>query len=158
MATRALLTSFGANEEAKEKAGASDEGLGALKEKPPVAEPSEKPEEEVEPGAGREKENPVDDAEEGGAKEVAAVAAGGGAVKDKVAGGGAVPEDAGKDGKTEDAAEAGATEDDDDSETKCVRAQQSHWIGAGQQMLHLKSLLNHGLSALINNRFKVLVN
>lgn len=115
--------------------------MGALKEKPPVAEPSEKPEDVVEPRAGREKEKPVEDAEVGGAKEAAAVTAGGGAVKDKVAGGRAlpedagrdekmedgaeavkdkvaegmaVPEDAGKDGKTEDAAETGATEDDDD--------------------------------------------
>lgn len=158
MAAGALLTSFGPKEEAKEKAGASEEGLRALKEKPPVAEPSEKPEEVVEPRAGREKEKPAEDAEVGGAKEAAAVAAGGGAVKDKVAGGRAMPEDAGKDVKMEDAAEAGATEEDDDSETKCVRTQQSHWTGAEQQTLHLKSLLNHGLSALINNRFKVLVN
>lgn len=48
---------------------------------------------------------------------MAAVAAGGRAVKDKVAGGGAMPEDAGKDGKMEDAAEAGATEEDDDLAT-----------------------------------------
>ncbi len=88
----------------------------------------------------------------GGAKEVAEAAAGGGAVKDKVAGGGAMPEDAGNDGKMEDAAETGATEkDDDDSETKYIRTQQSHWTGAEQQTLHLKSLLNHDLSALINN-------
>ncbi len=62
MAAGALLTSFGTKEEAKEKEEASEEGLRALKEKPPVAEPSETPEEVVEPRAGREKEKPLEDA------------------------------------------------------------------------------------------------
>lgn len=114
------MTSFGTVEEVKEKAAASEEGLGAAKEKPAEVEPSEKPEELPEPRVGSEKEKPVEDAEVGGAEEVAAVAAGGGAVKDKVAGGGAVPEDAGKDGKMVDGAETGAEEDEVDSETKCL--------------------------------------
>lgn len=124
MAVGALLTSFGV----KEKAGALEEGLGALKEKPDVVEPSEKPEGPLEFGAGREKEKFVEDTEVGRAEEVAAAAAGGGAVKDKVAGGRAVPKDAGTDGKMEDAEESGAEENEDDSETKCVRTQQSHRI------------------------------
>lgn len=114
MAVGALLTSFGAKEEVKEKAAALEEGLGALKEKPDVVEPSEKPEGPLEFGAGREKEKFVEDTEVGRAEEVAAAAAGGGAVKDKVAGGRAVPKDAGTDGKMEDAEESGAEENEDD--------------------------------------------
>lgn len=77
MAIGALLTSFSAKEEVKENAGLSEEGLGALKEKPAVVEPSKKPEGPAEFGAGREKEKFVEDTEVGMAEEVAAVAAGG---------------------------------------------------------------------------------